>query len=132
MNDYYNTTTQDGLRLFKAQHVISINYNAFPLYQCKENTKKFLDNPHLKAFTNAIKESPSLFSEGYFIGPEECFGKNSIVGKLPNSNSRLANSFCSPSALNFPTFTPDPSNFCANSTYDSSIACCNSPYQKSH
>lgn len=77
---------------------------------------EFLDKSHLNAFTNAIKEPTSLFSEGYFIGSDECSGKNNIVGKLPNFSSCFANSFCSPSALNFPTFTPDPANFSAKST----------------
>lgn len=81
----------------------------------------YVERHHRRAFTKAIKEITSLFSEGYFMGREECLGKNSIVGKLPSCSSRFAYSFCSPSALNFPTFTPDPPSFSASSTYDSSI-----------
>ena len=77
---------------------------------------------HCKALTKAVNESTSLFSEGYLIGLGECLGKNSIVGKLPSCSSCCANFFCSPSALNFPTFIPLPASFSANSSYDPSMA----------
>ena len=81
------------------------------------------DSHHRRALIKIINESTSLFSEAYFIGLDECLGKKRIVGKLPNCNSLCEYSFCSPSALNFATFTPEPASFSANSTYDSSIAC---------
>lgn len=77
---------------------------------------------YLRPFTKAINESASLFSEGYFMGREECFGNNRIVGKLPSCSSFWAKAFCSPSALNFPIFTPEASNLSANSTKEASIA----------
>lgn len=77
---------------------------------------------HRRAFTWANNDATSLFSDWYLTGFDECLGKKSIVGKLPNFSSRCAYSLCSPSALNLPTFTPAPARFSANSTYDPSIA----------
>ncbi|RHN80509.1 hypothetical protein MtrunA17_Chr1g0189061 [Medicago truncatula] len=83
---------------------------------------KYSISHHLKAFTNAINESTSLFSEGYLISREECLGKEEYCGEASQPSSLFAHSFPSPSALNFLTFTPDPTKFSAKSTYDSSIA----------
>lgn len=76
---------------------------------------------HRRALTKARSESTSRLSEGYFTGLDACFGKKIIVGKLPNRSSFCANCFWSPSARNFPTLTPEPESFSANSTNDVSI-----------